>query len=98
MEVHPFVCPASRCTYGFTGHVTKAYVSDSNQITVVYWSVYSDFSPTLYVVLPCAMCIILVMPLLKALSTGHRIVFSVSCCTVMGGSVSSLVIGQVFRK
>jgi hypothetical protein len=34
MEAHPFVCPASRCTYGFTGHVTKAYVSDSNQIMV----------------------------------------------------------------
>jgi len=26
MEAHPFVCPASRCTYGFTGHVTKVYV------------------------------------------------------------------------
>jgi len=26
MEAHPFVCPASRCTYRFTGHVTKAYV------------------------------------------------------------------------
>jgi len=49
MEAHPFVCPASRCTYGFTGHVTKAYVSDSNQIMVAYWSVYGDFSPTLYV-------------------------------------------------
>ena len=48
MEVHLFVCPASRCTYGFTGHVTKAYVSDSNQIMVVYWSVYGDFSPILY--------------------------------------------------
>ena len=35
MEAHPFVCPASRCTYGFTGHVTKAYVSDSNQISGV---------------------------------------------------------------
>ncbi|GFG31169.1 hypothetical protein Cfor_00573, partial [Coptotermes formosanus] len=23
MEAHPFVCPASRCKYGFTGHVTK---------------------------------------------------------------------------
>ena len=34
-------------TYGFTGHVTKAYVSDSNQIMVAYWSVYGDFSPTL---------------------------------------------------
>jgi len=50
MEAHPFVCPASRCTYGFTGHVTKAYVSDSNQIMVTYCSVYGDFSPTLYVV------------------------------------------------
>jgi hypothetical protein len=30
MEAHPFVCPASRCTYGSTGHVTKTYVSDSN--------------------------------------------------------------------
>jgi len=28
MEAHPFVCPASRCTNGFTGQVTKAYVSD----------------------------------------------------------------------
>ena len=26
MEAHPFVCPASRYTYGFNGHVTKAYV------------------------------------------------------------------------
>ena len=26
MEAHPFVCPASRCMYGFDGHVTKAYV------------------------------------------------------------------------
>ena len=26
MEEHPFVCPASRCTYGFIGHVTKAYM------------------------------------------------------------------------
>ena len=43
------MCPASRCTYGFTGHVTKAYVSDSNQIMVAYWSVYGDFSPTLYI-------------------------------------------------
>jgi len=50
MEVHPFVCPASRCTYGFTGHVTKAYVSDSKQIMVAYWLVYGDFSPTLYTV------------------------------------------------
>ena len=48
MEAHPIVCAASRCTYGFTGHVTKAYVSDSNQITVVYWSVYRDFSAILY--------------------------------------------------
>ena len=23
MEAHPFVCPASRCTYGSTGQVTK---------------------------------------------------------------------------
>jgi hypothetical protein len=30
MEAHPFVCPASRCTYGSTGHVTKTYVRDSN--------------------------------------------------------------------
>ena len=43
------LCPASRCTYGFTGHVTKAYVSDSNQIMVAFWSVYGDFSPTLYI-------------------------------------------------
>jgi hypothetical protein len=50
MEAHPFVCPASRCTYRFTGHVTKANISDSNQIIVVYWSVYGDFSPTLYIV------------------------------------------------
>jgi hypothetical protein len=28
MEAHQFVCPSSRCTYRFTGHVTKAYVSD----------------------------------------------------------------------
>jgi hypothetical protein len=33
---------------GLTEHVTKAYVSDSNQIVVAYWSVYGDFSPTLY--------------------------------------------------
>ena len=25
MEAHPFVCPASRCTYGCTGHVTNTY-------------------------------------------------------------------------
>jgi len=49
MEAHPSVCPAWRCTYGFTGHVTKACVSDSNQIMVAYWSVYGDFSPTLYI-------------------------------------------------
>ena len=49
MEAHPFVCPASRCTCGFTGHVTKAYVSDSNQIMVAYWSVYGDFSSTMYI-------------------------------------------------
>jgi hypothetical protein len=49
MEEHLFVCPASRCTYGLTGHVTKVYVSDSNQIMVSYWSVYGDFSPTLYI-------------------------------------------------
>jgi hypothetical protein len=47
MEAHQFVCPALRCTYGFTGHVTKAYVSDSSQIMIAYWSVYGDFSPTL---------------------------------------------------
>jgi hypothetical protein len=50
MEAHPSVCPASRCTYGFTGRVAKAYLSDSNQITVAYWSVYGDFSPNLYFV------------------------------------------------
>ena len=50
MEAHPSVCPASGCTYGFTGHVAKVYVSDSNQIVVAYWSVCSDFSPTLYYV------------------------------------------------
>ena len=49
MEAHPFVCPASRCTYGFAEHLTKAYVSDSNQIMVAFWSVYGDFSPTLYI-------------------------------------------------
>ena len=49
MEAHLFVCPASRCTYGFTGHITKAYVSESNQIMVAYWSVYGDFLPTLYI-------------------------------------------------
>jgi hypothetical protein len=43
------VCPASRRTYGFTRYVTKAYVSDSNQIMLAYWSVYGDFSPTLYI-------------------------------------------------
>jgi hypothetical protein len=32
----------------FNGHVTKAYVSDSNQFMVAYWSVYGDFSATLY--------------------------------------------------
>jgi len=54
MEAHPFVCPASRCTYGSTGHVTKAYVSDSNQFKIyiesevcIFW-VYGDFSATLY--------------------------------------------------
>ena len=47
-EAHPFVCSASRCTYGFTGHVTKAYVSDSSQIMLVYWLVYGNFLPTLY--------------------------------------------------
>ena len=39
--------PASRCTYGFTGHVTKVYVSYSNQIIVAHWLVNGDFSPTL---------------------------------------------------
>jgi hypothetical protein len=35
----------------------------------------------------------------STLSTGHRIVVHVSCCTVMGGRGKiSLVIGQVFRK
>ena len=35
----------------------------------------------------------------STLSTGHRIVFSVNCCTVMGGwGLSFLVSGQVFRK
>ena len=48
MEAHPFVCSASRCTYGFAGHVTKAYVSNSSQIMVVYWLVYGNFLPTLY--------------------------------------------------
>jgi hypothetical protein len=33
----------------FNGHVTKAYVSDSNQFMVAYWSVYGDFSATLYI-------------------------------------------------
>jgi hypothetical protein len=33
----------------FNGHVTTAYVSDSNQFMVAYWSVYGDFSATLYV-------------------------------------------------
>ena len=53
MEAHPFVCPASRCTYGSTGHVTKEYVSDSNQFKIyiesevrIFW-VYGDFSATL---------------------------------------------------
>ena len=46
---HIRLCPESRCTYGFTGHVIKAYVSDSNQIMVAYWSVYGDFSPNLCV-------------------------------------------------
>ena len=46
MEQHPFVCPASKCTYGFT--VTTAYVSDSNQIMVACLSVYGDSSPILY--------------------------------------------------
>jgi hypothetical protein len=32
----------------FNGHVTKAYVSDSKQFMVAYWSVYGDFSATLY--------------------------------------------------
>ena len=52
MEAHPFVCPASRCTYGSTGHITKAYVSDSNQFKIyiesevrIFW-VYGDFSAT----------------------------------------------------
>jgi hypothetical protein len=35
----------------FNGHVTKAYVSDSNQFMVAYWSVYGDFSATLYITL-----------------------------------------------
>jgi hypothetical protein len=30
MEAHAFVCPASRCTYGSTGHVTKTYVIPIN--------------------------------------------------------------------
>ena len=42
------MCPASRCTHGFAGHVTKAYVSDTNQIMVAYWLVYGEFSLTLY--------------------------------------------------
>jgi hypothetical protein len=48
METLPFVCPASMCTYGFTGHVTKVHVIDSNQIMVACWSVYGDFSHSLY--------------------------------------------------
>ena len=55
MEAHPFVCPASRCTYGSTGHVTKAYVTVSNQFKIyiesevrIFW-VYGDFSATLYI-------------------------------------------------
>jgi hypothetical protein len=32
----------------FNNQVTKAYVSDSNQFMVAYWSVYGDFSATLY--------------------------------------------------
>ena len=55
MEAHPFVCPASRCTYGSTGHVTKAYVCDSNQFKIyivsevrIFW-VYGDFSATVYI-------------------------------------------------
>ena len=50
------MCPATRCTYGSTGHVTKAYVSDSNQFKIyiesevrIFW-VYGDFSATLYIV------------------------------------------------
>ena len=55
MEAHPFMCPASRCTYGSTGHVSKAYVSDSNQFKIyiesevrIFW-VYGDVSATLYI-------------------------------------------------
>jgi hypothetical protein len=36
-------------TYGLNGLLAKAYVSDSNQIMVEYWSVYGDFSPTMYI-------------------------------------------------
>jgi len=54
--VHPFVYPASRCTYRFTGHVNKVYVSDSNQIMVAYWSVFGDFSRTLYVCISVILC------------------------------------------
>jgi hypothetical protein len=32
----------------FNGHVTKANQGDSNQFMVAYWSVYGDFSATLY--------------------------------------------------
>ena len=45
---------ASVCVSSIKVHVrihwtcNKAYVSDSNQIVVAYWSVYGDFSPTLY--------------------------------------------------
>jgi hypothetical protein len=31
------VCPASRCTYGFTGHVTKAYVNYGSVLVGVRW-------------------------------------------------------------
>ena len=54
MEDRRCICTASRCTYGSTGHVTKAYVSDSNQFKIyiesevhIFW-VYGDFSATLY--------------------------------------------------
>jgi hypothetical protein len=31
----------------FNGHVIKAYVSDSNQFMVAYWSAYGGFLATL---------------------------------------------------
>jgi len=54
MEGHMLVCPASRYTYGSTGHTTKWYVSDSKYLLLITFAkflAYGDFSPTLCILI-----------------------------------------------